>query len=157
MRHCLFIIGFMSIQAIAANDQPNIVFILAEDLGIGDVKCDGGERCQIATPNMDALAKGGMRFTDAHVSASVCVSSRVAIMTGRYPWRFGSAQPGGPRGFLGPRFDTNTLTLAKMLHRVGYDSGYIGVWVKQYQKNRCYSSEKLRISLQCVAQPRFNV
>jgi len=58
---------------IQAAPRPNIVFILADDLGIGDVKCYGGERCQIDTPNIDALARGGLRFTDAHVQASVCV------------------------------------------------------------------------------------
>lgn len=109
-------------------ERPNIVFILADDLGFGDVKCYGGERCQIDTPNIDALAKGGLRFTDAHVNASVCVPTRVAIMTGRYPWRNGKPQPGGPWGFLGPRFDTNTFTLGKMLQGVGYRTGYVGKW-----------------------------
>ncbi len=108
--------------------KPNIVFILADDLGIGDVKCYGGERCRIDTPNIDALARGGLRFTDAHVNASVCVPTRVAIMTGRYPWRFGKPQPGGAWGFLGPRFDTNTFTLGKMFQGTGYRTGYIGKW-----------------------------
>ena len=108
--------------------RPNVVFILADDLGYGDVKCFGGERCQIDTPNIDALAKGGLRFTDAHVNASVCVPTRMAIMTGRYPWRFGKPQPGGAWGFLGPRFDTNTFTLGRMFQGAGYHTGYIGKW-----------------------------
>ncbi len=110
------------------NVRPNIVFILADDLGIGDVKCYGGERCQIDTPHIDALAQGGLRFTDAHVNASVCVPTRVAIMTGRYPWRFGAAQSGGAWGFLGPRFDTNTFTLGRMFQGAGYRTGYVGKW-----------------------------
>jgi len=108
--------------------RPNIVFILADDLGIGDVACYGRERCLIKTPNIDALAAGGLRFTDAHVSFSVCVPTRVAIMTGRYPWRFGPPQPGGPWGFLGPRFPVGTLTLGHMLQQAGYRTGYVGKW-----------------------------
>ncbi len=95
---------------------------------MGDTKCYGGKLCKIDTPHIDALAKGGLRFTDAHANASVCVPSRMAIMTGRYAWRFGRPQPGGPWGFLGPRFDTDTFTLADMLRGVGYRTGYIGKW-----------------------------
>lgn len=109
-------------------EKPNIVFLLADDLGIGDVQCYGGDRCQIETPHLDALARGGLQFTDAHVNASVCVPSRIAIMTGRYPWRFGAAQPGGAWGFLGPQFDAETFTLGKMLQGAGYRTGYVGKW-----------------------------
>ncbi|MCH2379855.1 MAG: arylsulfatase, partial [Pedosphaera sp.] len=114
--------------SIHAAPRPNIIFILADDLGIGDVNCYGGERCKIEPPNIDALAKGGLRFTDAHVQASVCVPTRIAIMTGRYPWRFGPPQRGGPWGFLGPRFGTDTFTLGKMLRGAGYRTGYVGKW-----------------------------
>jgi arylsulfatase A-like enzyme len=85
-----------------SKSQPNLVFILADDLGIGDVNCYGGERCLIETPNIDALAKGGLRFTDAHVNASICGPTRRALMTGRYPWRFGATINNGPWGFCGP-------------------------------------------------------
>ena len=111
-----------------AAPKPNIVFILADDLGIGDVHCYGGERGKIDTPNIDALARGGLRFTDAHVQASHCIPTRVAIMTGRYPWRFGPPQRGGPWGFLGPRFGTDTFTLGKMLRAAKYRTGYVGKW-----------------------------
>ncbi len=124
----LMLLALSAATAFADDGKPNIVFILADDLGIGDIECYGGERCQIDTPNIDALAKGGLRFTDAHVSASVCVPTRVGIMTGRYPWRFGRPQPGGPWGFLGPRFDTKTLTLGKMFQSARYRTGYIGKW-----------------------------
>ena len=112
----------------ADNRPPNIIFILADDLGIGDVECYGGKRCQIDTPNIDALARNGLRFSDAHVSASHCIPTRMAIMTGRYPWRFGAPQPGGAWGFLGPRFDPASFTLGKMFQAAGYDTGYIGKW-----------------------------
>ena len=107
---------------------PNIVFILADDLGIGDVKCYGGDHCLIDTPNIDALAAGGLRFTDAHVNASVCGPTRQAIMTGRYNWRFGAPTNNGPWGFCGPRPGTERSTLGKVMKRAGYGTGYIGKW-----------------------------
>jgi arylsulfatase A len=112
----------------AGRVQPNIVFILADDLGIGDVNCYGGDRCLIETPNIDALAAGGIRFTDAHPSASVCGPTRRAIMTGRYNWRFGPYVSSGPWGFVGPRPNTEKSTLGKVLKRSGYRTGYVGKW-----------------------------
>ena len=109
-------------------ELPNIVWVMADDLGYGDVKCFGGERCQIETPHFDRLAREGMRFTDAHPVASVCVPSRIAIMTGRYPWRFQSPIPSGEWGFLNPQFATEQLTLGKLLKRAGYHTGYVGKW-----------------------------
>ncbi|MEK6237868.1 MAG: sulfatase-like hydrolase/transferase, partial [Planctomycetales bacterium] len=108
--------------------KPNIVFVLADDLGVGDVKCFGGDRCKIATPHWDRLAAEGMRFTDARVNASVCVPTRMAIMTGRYPWRFGRPAPGGPWGFLGLRFPVGQHTLGTMFKQAGYRTGYVGKW-----------------------------
>jgi arylsulfatase A-like enzyme len=108
--------------------RPNIVFILADDLGIGDVKCYGGDRCQIETPNLDSLARDGIRFTDAHTVASVCVPARIAMMTGRYPWRFQPPRPDGPWGFLNPRLDNDEFTLSRMLQQAGYRTGYVGKW-----------------------------
>ncbi len=115
-------------SALVAADKPNIVFILADDLGIGDVNCYGGDRCQIETPNIDALAASGVRFTDAHVNASVCGPTRRAIMSGRYPWRFGATVNNGPWGFCGPRPNTEKVTLGKVLKRAGYGTGYVGKW-----------------------------
>jgi len=108
--------------------KPNVVFILADDMGYGDVKSFGRERCQIATPHLDRLAAGGMRFTDAHANASVCVPTRVAVMTGRYAWRFGPPVRGGPWGFLGTRLKPGCFTLASMMGRAGYRTGYVGKW-----------------------------
>ncbi|TWT96528.1 sulfatase family protein [Neorhodopirellula pilleata] len=111
-----------------AVEKPNIVFILADDLGIGDVKCYGGDRCLIDTPNIDALAARGLRFTDAHANASICGPTRRAIMTGRYNWRFGATTNNGPWGFVGPRPGTERSTLGKLLKRSGYQTGYVGKW-----------------------------
>ena len=125
--------GYLSANAAAnesrdASGRPNIVFILADDLGYGDVKSFGGQQCQVDTPAMDRLAAEGMRFTDAHANASVCVPTRVAIMTGRYPWRFKPGVRGGPWGFLGPRFDQTQHTLGTMFKSADYRTAYIGKW-----------------------------
>ena len=102
-------------ETAAAAKLPNIVFILADDLGYGDIKSFGKERCQGETPNFDLLAKGGVRFTNAHASASVCVPSRLAILTGRYPFRFGRGSNGGPWGFIGLQLKKTQFTIARML------------------------------------------
>ncbi len=107
--------------------KPNIVYILCDDLGYGDVHCLGGERSKIATPNMDRLAAGGMIFTDAHSSSSVCTPTRYGVLTGRYNWR--STLQGG---VLGPYGETliaeGRLTVAEMLRREGYATACIGKW-----------------------------
>ena len=115
-----------SLTGIAAS--PNIVYVMADDLGIGDVACYGGDRCQTSTPAFDSLAHDGMMFTDAHSVASVCVPSRIAIMTGRYAWRFAKPSQNGPWGFLNPQLPAGTFTLGTMLKRAGYRTGYVGKW-----------------------------
>ena len=69
-----------------AGEKPNIVFILADDLGIGDVRAFNKDS-KIPTPNLDRLAAGGMKFTDAHTPSSVCTPTRYGLLTGRYNWR----------------------------------------------------------------------
>jgi hypothetical protein len=66
--------------------KPNIIYILADDMGYGDLGCNNPDS-KIPTPNLDRLAKEGMRFTDAHAGSSVCTPSRYNILTGRYCWR----------------------------------------------------------------------
>jgi arylsulfatase A-like enzyme len=116
------------LPALGAVVKPNVVFILADDLGYGDVKCFGGKRSQIDTPHFDRLAREGMKFTDAHSIASVCVPSRVGIMTGRYAWRFGNPAPGGAWGFLGTRLSLRQHTLGTMMKGANYRTGYVGKW-----------------------------
>lgn len=127
---CLAIWGsaWMPGVSVADGRMPNVVFILADDLGYGDVQCFGRDRCQIETPGFDRIAREGMRFTDAHANASVCVPTRVAIMTGRYPWRFGKPGPGGPWGFLGTRLPDDQFTLGRLMQAAGYHTAYIGKW-----------------------------
>lgn len=128
MKLCLLTLLVLAITSGAASAKPNVVFILADDLGIGDVHCYGGEHCLIDTPNLDALADEGLRFTDAHVNASVCGPTRVAIMTGRYPWRLKRKGESGSWGFVGPSYDRETFTLGDMFRQGGYSTGYVGKW-----------------------------
>lgn len=128
MKTCVLILTIVAVF-LSLSAKPNIVFILADDLGIGDVNCYGGDRCLIETPNIDRLAAGGLRFTDAHVSASVCGPTRVAIMTGRYRWRSSPYQRGGAWGFTGLRFDPGqTFTLGNLFREADYRTSYIGKW-----------------------------
>ena len=124
----LVLLGFTRATNAADASLPNIVYVMADDLGIGDVKCYGRDLCKIETPGFDRLASEGMMFTDAHAVVSVCVPTRVAIMTGHYPWRFQRPRPDGPWGFLNPRISTCAYTLGKMLKGAGYKTGYVGKW-----------------------------
>ncbi len=112
--------------AAAPPRRPNIVFILADDLGYGDVKClnpDG----KIATPNLDRLAAGGMAFTDAHSSSAVCSPTRYSILTGRYNWR-SSLKSGVLGGFSRRLIEPRRLTVPALLKQHGYATAAIGKW-----------------------------
>ena len=74
------------LAALHAADKPNVLFILADDLGYGDVSCYN-DRGKVSTPNLDRLAREGMRFTDAHSPATVCTPSRYSLMTGQMAFR----------------------------------------------------------------------
>src|SRR5438477_517124 len=74
-------------KAWSAPQRPNVVLILADDLGIGDVHCLNPQRGRLATPHVDRLATEGITFTDAHSGSSVCTPTRYGILTGRYAWR----------------------------------------------------------------------
>jgi len=119
--------AFASLDARAAEQQrPNILYILCDDLGYGDVKAlnPGGK---IATPNIDKLAATGMIFSDAHGSSSVCTPTRYGIMTGRYNWR--TRLQGGVLYGLGPHLiESGRLTVAQFLKNHGYQTACIGKW-----------------------------
>jgi arylsulfatase A-like enzyme len=115
------------VAAAAAAERPNVLLILADDLGYGDVSCYNPERGKLATPNLDKLAAEGMRFTDAHSSSGVCSPSRYALLTGRYHWR--SRLQRGIVGYLGePLIAPDRLTLASLLKKHGYHTACIGKW-----------------------------
>ena len=127
---CKFLgfILFSIFNLLCSSERPNIVFILADDLGYGDIKAFGGEKSKVPTPHFDQLCRDGMQFTNAHVTNSVCVPSRTSIMTGRYAFRFKKGKPGGPWGFIGLQFPTTQYTLGDMFQSGGYRTGYVGKW-----------------------------
>jgi arylsulfatase A len=110
----------------AAAERPNIVFILADDLGYGDLSCYN-ERSKISTPNLDRLARSGIRFTNAHTPSAVCTPTRYGLMTGRYAWRTRLDQ-GVLDGIDPPLIDKDRLTIASMLQRLGYATACVGKW-----------------------------
>ena len=107
--------------------KPNIVYILCDDLGYGDVHCLGGERSKIATPNIDRLAAAGMTFTEAHSSSAVCTPTRYGILTGRYNWR-SHLQKGVLNGYSEPLIAADRLTVPAFLKQHGYATACIGKW-----------------------------
>lgn len=111
----------------ASPNKPNIVVILADDLGYGDVRCNNPERGKIATPHIDRLAARGMRFTDGHSSSGVCSPSRYALLTGRYHWR--TRLQAGIVGYLdGPLIVKDRLTVAGLAKQHGYATACVGKW-----------------------------
>jgi arylsulfatase A-like enzyme len=110
----------------AAPARPNILFILADDLGYGDVGCYNA-KSKIPTPHLDRLAREGMRFTDAHAPSSVCTPTRYALLTGRYAWR--SPLQRGVLGLWGtPIIPADRLTVPTLLRQHGHATAAIGKW-----------------------------
>jgi arylsulfatase A-like enzyme len=124
---------FFFLMASCAGDEetgmpstPNIVYILADDLGYGDVAAYNPDS-KIKTPNIDRLLSQGMHFTDAHSPSSVCTPTRYGILTGRYCWR--SRLPQGVlRGYGRALLETGTTTVADLLQEHSYTTGIVGKW-----------------------------
>ena len=112
-----------------AQKLPNIVYIIYDDLGYGDVQTLNPKRGKIPTPYIDKLAKSGMTFTDAHSGSSVCTPTRYGVLTGRYAWRT-RLQQGVLNG--GREFEAliakDRLTVPALLKKVGYNTTCIGKW-----------------------------
>ena len=111
---------------VTAAELPNIVFVLADDLGWGDPQCYQPES-KIPTPNIDRLAKEGVRFTDAHTPSSVCSPTRYTLLTGRYSWRT-RLKSSVLDGFDPPLIGAGEDTLASLLKRAGYRTACVGKW-----------------------------
>lgn len=113
-----------SINTQESTQQPNIVVIYLDDLGYGDVSAYGAT--EIATPNMDKIIEGGVRFTQGYASSATCTPSRYALLTGVYPWRNKEAKilPGTAPLVI----DTTQLTVPRMLKSQGYQTGIVGKW-----------------------------
>jgi arylsulfatase A-like enzyme len=108
----------------AGAGKPNVVVILADDIGYGDFGCYGAT--VVKTPNIDKLAAQGVRFTDAHSSAATCTPTRYSLMTGQYAWR--KSGTGILSGVAKLCIDTDRLTLPAMMKRAGYATGCVGKW-----------------------------
>jgi arylsulfatase A len=112
------------VPTFAPSRRPNIVIILADDLGYGDVGCYGATK--VSTPNIDRLAAEGLRFTDGHCTAATCTPSRYSLLTGQYSFRKKGAVilPGDAPLLINP----NEPTLPGMLKSAGYTTGFVGKW-----------------------------
>ena len=109
-----------------ATDRPNIIIILADDMGFGDVACQNSAS-KIPTPHLDGMAAQGMRFTDAHTPSSVCTPTRYGLLTGTYAWRT-ALKSSVLWPWDTPLIDTSTQTLPAMLKEQGYSTACIGKW-----------------------------
>ncbi len=124
----LLIVPILMLRAADAPSQrPNIVYILADDLGYGDVQCLNPQRGKIKTPSLDKLAAEGMTFTDAHSGSSVCTPTRYGVLTGRYAWR-SRLQSGVLDGYVAPLIAADRLTVPALLKQNGYHTACIGKW-----------------------------
>lgn len=104
---------------------PNIVFVLFDDMGWGQPQCYNAKSV-LRTPHLDALAKQGVRMTDAHSASAVCTPTRYGVLTGRYPWRIG--QFGVLTTYSKPIIPANRMTVASLLKQHGYATACIGKW-----------------------------
>ena len=155
---CLSGLALSPFNALALNprSRPNILFVLFDDMGYGEPTSYRTES-QFKTPNIDRMAKEGMRFTDAHSSAANCTPTRYGFLTGRYPHRIG--QFGVLNTFSPPIIPTSRLTLASFLKQNGYTTACIGKWHlglswnKPKTKGKAKSERKLVVGDQMTSGP----
>lgn len=122
-----FLLGSLALSANAQPNQstrPNIIFILSDDVGYGDLSCYGAKA--VKTPNVDRLADQGLRFTHAYACASTCTPSRYGLLTGQYPWRRNDT--GIARGDAPMIIQPGQNTVASLLKDAGYTTGVVGKW-----------------------------
>ena len=132
------ILCWCSISALA-NDNPNIVFILADDMGYGDLGCYGAER--IKTPNIDRIAEEGILFTDGHCGASTCTPTRYGLMTGRHAWRswckYSALSTNAPL-----LIEEDRVTIASFLKSEGYATSIVGKWHLGYGHEEGFEKDR---------------
>ena len=120
------VLGLAAAFPAFAAERPNVIVILCDDLGYGDVKANHPAG-RITTPHMDRIAREGVRFTDAHTPSSVCTPTRYGLLTGRYNWR--TRLQRGVLGGLSPRLiEPGRETIASMLKKQGYHTAVVGKW-----------------------------
>ena len=120
MRITFALLGLLALAATPREEKPHIIFIMADDMGWGDARCFNPES-KIPTPNIDRLAKEGMKFTDAHSPGSTCITTRYGLLTGRYPLRM-KARKGTPL------IAADRTTIASLLKSRGYATAMVGKW-----------------------------
>ena len=128
MRNLIAVLLLAPLAALRGGDapnpasKPNVVILLADDMGYGDPRCYN-PNSKIATPNIDRLARDGMRFTDAHAPGPLCHPSRYGLMTGRYPFRTDVS-----RWPTQPLIEKGQMTIATLLRDQGYHTAMVGKW-----------------------------
>jgi len=125
---CVFIVSCSSEKSTFSSTSalPNVVYILADDLGYGDLSCLN-EQGKIKTPHLDTLASNGMKFTDAHSGSAVCTPTRYGVITGRYAWR--SRLKRGVLGGSSPHLiNMDRMSVADVFNKKGYHTAMIGKW-----------------------------
>jgi arylsulfatase A len=122
----LVALALVLLAAAPAAERPNVVFILADDLGIGDLSCYNPDS-KIPTPAMNRLAVQGMRFTDVHTPSAVCTPTRYGFLTGRYAWR-GALKKGVLNGYSPALIEAGRPTVASFLKSKGYRTAAVGKW-----------------------------
>ena len=133
---CLFLLasacpdwGLAANRTAAQAKSPNIVMILVDDMGYGDAQCYNGES-KIPTPNINQLAREGMRFTDAHAAGPLCHMSRYGLMTGRFPFRTDVSL-----WREHPLIEANQTTIASLLANNAYKTAMVGKWHLGFEEN----------------------
>jgi arylsulfatase A len=135
----LILLASISLQA-KEQQKPNIIFILADDLGYGDLSCFN-RNSRIHTSNLDQMASHGIIFTDSHSSSAVCTPTRYSILTGRYNWR-STLKSGVLEGYSAPLIPSERTTMASMLKKQGYQTGCIGKWQLGWNWNNSENGPK---------------
>ena len=125
-------------SCLPAAEKPNIVLILADDMGYGDPTCYN-PNSRIPTPNIDRLARQGLRLTDAHAPASVCVPTRSGLLTGRYPFRSNRSER------TESRIEPGRLTLGGFLQKQGYRTACVGKWHQGFEGGKSRKNYSLAI------------
>lgn len=150
----LSVCSLLFCQLFANQSFPNIVLINADDLGYGDLGCYGATK--IKTPNIDRLAKNGVRFTDAHSASAVCSPSRYGLLTGQYPYKINMW---GPLGLTyGLTIPLDKMTLPKLLKQVDYQTACIGKWHLGFGKQNTDWNQALKPGpLECGFDYYFGV
>ena len=137
------LVHFLAATFLLAAERPNIVYLICDDLGYGDIHCLAPDTCKIPTPSADTLAEEGMVFTDAHSGSSVCTPTRYGIMTGRYSWRT-RLQKGVVTGFAPSLIADDRSTVAGFLRENGYHTAAIGKWHLDFEYLDPETGEALR-------------